>query len=456
MLNAKKEIIFKWIDDNRDKILSDFKELVKIPTLTGEEKDGQTFMAAEFEKMGLKTDTWQPDIKELFDKYPEVAQYPSRWQPEFDLPLKFEDTCTYEQLMSSPYADILNYDERPNVVGCLKGENNSKGHSLILNGHIDVVTIGNPNEWDVAPFGAEEKDGIIYGRGSCDMKGGLWSMTKALDAIISCGIKLNGDIYLESVVNEEHSGNGSLSCVARGYKADAAIIPEPTGSRNFSKCSGGGIYWEIFVKGKEAHTGSRWKEGKAHGISAIEKLPKIINGLMRKEAKENKDEICLSMGIGMVRGGNYATSTAKDCTISGVAYFSPALGTGITGLRKIKQIFKDVIDEASAEDPWLKENPPVIKYLHYDDAYQYPESSGFADVLIKAGKDVTGEELNEVTFSACDARHLGNQGKIPAVVYGPGDISLAHSLNESIKADEIIESAKIIASAICDWCGIAQ
>ena len=452
-LDDKRALVLEWIDRNHDDIIDGFKDLVRIPSLTGEEKEAQLFMSREFERMGLSVDMWDPDIKELFDKFPAVAQYPSKWQPEFDLPLKFDDVCTYEQLMSSPLADDLTYKDRPNVTGLLKGTGG--GRSIILNGHVDVVTVGDRDAWDEDPFAAAESDGRIYGRGSCDMKGGLWAMTKAVDALISCGIKLKGNVYLESVVNEEHSGNGSLSCIARGYSADAALVPEPTGAGKYSDCSGGGIYWEIFVKGKEAHTGSRWKEGKAHGISAIEKLPRIIDNLMDAEAYENRNETCLSMGIGMVRGGSYATSTAKDCVLSGVAYFSPALGTGTDGLENIKGIFRKAIEDSSKNDPWLREHPPEVKYLHYDDAYLYPSCSDFIDVFTAAGSRIIEHGLEKTTFSACDARHLGNQGGIPVIVYGPGDISMAHSLNEYIDKEEIITAAKVIAMTLCDWCGIS-
>ena len=445
-----KSLVTTWIDENKNDILESFKSLVRIPSLTGEEKEAQLFIAEELKKIGLKVEIWEPDMKELFDKYPKIAQYPSKWQPEFDLPLKFSDICTYEQLVSSPYADELNYKDRPNVIGILKGTRG--GRSIILNGHADVVTVGDPDKWDKDPFEAYEKNGRIYGRGTCDMKGGLWAMIKAVDAIVSCGIKLKGDICVQSVVNEEHSGNGSLACVSRGFTADAAIVPEPTGAENFSKSSGGGIYWEIRLQGLEAHTGSRWRNGRPNGISAIEKIPGIINGLMKKESEINAKETCLSLGIGTIKGGSYATSTAKECTMTGVAYFSPALGTGISGLDKIKNIFRDVIDDVQKKDPWLKEHPPQVKYLHYDDAYMYPDSSEFLSVLTSAGRSVLSKDLKEISFSACDARHLGNQGNVPTIVYGPGDISLAHSLNEYIETEEIIKAAKVIAAVLCDWC----
>lgn len=450
-MNSSKKAL-EWIENHRGEILSGFKELVRIPSLTGEEGEAQEYMKKLFLDLGLEVKCWEPDCQELFSAFPEVAQYPTCWQPELDLPLKFEDVCTYQQLINSPYREQLTYRGRPNVVGVLKGTGG--GRSLILNGHIDVVTIGDESGWEHGPFEAYEEKGRIYGRGTSDMKGGIWAMTKALEGLIRSGVRLKGDVILQSVVNEEHAGNGSLSCVAMGYKADGALVCEPTGSVCFSRTSGGGIYWEIKLKGKEAHAGSRWKNGKANGISAIEKVPLILSALLRKEAEENREEIKLSLGIGVIRGGEYATSTARQCTISGVVYFSSAFGTGVEGLRKIKTMFKEAVKEAASGDDWLSENPPEVAYLHYDDAYQYPESSPFLDVLRESGRAVLGKELGEISFSACDARHLGNRAETPTIIYGPGDLSLAHSLNESIEGEEIIQAAKVMAQLICGWCGI--
>ena len=448
------DIILNWVENNKEQIWKNFKTLVQIPSLTGEEAQAQSFVAKHLKALSTRVEMKEPNIKELFEKYPEIAQYPSSWQPELDLPLKFYDICTYEQLMNSPYAEKLTYKGRPNVVATLQGTGN--GRSLILNGHIDVVTIGDKNRWNCEPFGAQEKNGRIYGRGTSDMKGGLWAMITALEAIIRCGISLKGDVIVQSVVNEEHSGNGSLACVAEGYQADAALVCEPTGSKSYSKTSGGGVYWEMKLTGKEAHTGSRWKDGKANGISAIEKTPLLINALLAHEAEENKEQTKLSLGIGTIKGGDYATSTARECVISGVVYFSPALGTGVKGIQKVKALFANAIEEASKNDPWLLEHKPEVSYLHYDDAYCYPEDSEFASVLCHCGKKVLGKELEEISFSACDARHLGNQGGIPVIIYGPGDLSLAHSIDESIDKEDLISAVKVIACTICDWCGVEE
>ena len=447
----KEEIKFlSKVDEKQDEIIEALQTLVRIPSRTGEEGEIQKVQAVTFKQMGLEVDVWEPDIKELFDKYPEIAQYPSRWEPELDLPLRFPDKCTYEQLLNSGYIEKLNYKGRPNVVGILKGTGG--GRSLILNGHIDTVTIEPREQWIHDPFGAEIDEGKMYGRGTTDMKGGVVAMTKAVECIIKSGIKLRGDVILQSVVNEEHSGNGTLACIARGYKADAAIIIEPTGSNNISLKAATALYWRIKAKGREAHSGRRWRKGEMYGVSAIEKIPFIINGLLDLERNQNKKDIRFSLGIGKVKGGNYATSTARECVIDGVAYFTSELGIGVEGIGRAKDLIRNTVANSSKKDPWLRDNPAELYFLHYDDAYEVNSEEEILRTLIDVVKKVVSKEPRTAIQVGCDARHLVNQGRIPTLVYGPGDLSLAHSLDENINIEDLITTTKVLALAAYRWC----
>jgi len=198
-MNSQKVIKFRFPSFRRKPESSLFKELQTIwtPVFTG------VTTSCEF----IKVDVWEPDIKELFDKYPDVAQYPSHWQ--HDLILPYQNFPTYSNLVQSGKLNILNYKDRPNVVGTWKGLGGG-GRSLILNGHIDTVTIEPRDEWTHDPFGAEIEDGRMYGRGTSDMKSGIIAAMVALESLIELGVKLRGDVVFESVVNEEHAGNGTL------------------------------------------------------------------------------------------------------------------------------------------------------------------------------------------------------------------------------------------------------
>lgn len=168
-------------------------DLVRIPSLTGEEGAAQVFMTRQLESLGLAVERWEPDAGTLLARYPEVAQYPSHWQ--HDLILPYETLPTHEALVASGLDAVLSYRERPNVVGRLRGSGG--GRSLILNGHIDVVTVEPREAWTRDPFGGDIEDGRLYGRGAADMKGGLVTALAAIRALRDTGATLRGDLVFE-------------------------------------------------------------------------------------------------------------------------------------------------------------------------------------------------------------------------------------------------------------------
>jgi acetylornithine deacetylase len=140
------------------------------------------------------------------------------------------------------------FKNSPNIVAILKGkgknisineiaqqkQQDEKFSSIILNGHVDVVPEGEA-KWTDDVFSAKIENGKLYGRGTTDMKGGVFSSYLALKILKDLNIQLKGDVIFQSVVEEESGGAGTLSTVLRGYKADAAIIPEPTNMKIFPK-----------------------------------------------------------------------------------------------------------------------------------------------------------------------------------------------------------------------------
>ena len=443
--------LLQYVDDHKEEMIKFLGDLVKINSITGYEKEAQEFVRKKMDEIGAETEFLEPDLKQMFEKFPEVAQLPSIGEEGLDMPLMTDDKFTYEQIMASPFDRLKSYKDRPDVIGRIKGTGG--GRSLILNGHIDTVPIGDASKWKHDPFGAEIEDGKMYGRGSVDMKGGIATMLFAVEALQKLGIKLKGDLMMQSVVNEEHAGGGTLGAVAAGLTADAAIVTEPSGnSGTIEDGSNGGVYWQVVIKGREAHAGYRWKGGEQFGVSANEKSAFIIANLLKMESEVNKEGTRMSFCVGKLHGGTYATATAPECVINGVAYFYPQLGTGPAGINKVKKLIRDAV--FGVDDPWLKANPPELKFQHYDDAYKldYSRDAIFKNVAGSI-KDVLGlDHKVKVAGGGCDARHLGNQGGIPAIVYGPGSAALAHSTDEFIELDDYIKAIKVLAVAIYRWC----
>ncbi len=451
MDKIEKQIV-QYVEEHKESYIAFLQDLIRIPSITGYEKDAQEFVRKKISELGAETEFLEPDLKKMFELFPEVAQVPSIGEEGLDMPLMTEDKFTYEQLMASPFDRLKSYKDRPNLIGKLKGKGGGK--SLILNGHIDTVPVGDKSKWHVDPFGGEIKDGKLYGRGSVDMKGGVAAMVSAVEALTALKVPLSGDLMLQTVVNEEHAGGGALGIIADGYKADAAIVTEPAGPGGnvILDGNGGGVYWEVRIKGHETHAGSRWQNNKPFGISAIEKAALVVDSLIALEKGLNKEKTMMSLCIGTIKGGTYATATAAECVINGVAYFSPGLGTGKDGIVRVKKMLKDAA--LNIDDEWLKANPPVIKFQHYDDAYMLPpDKQEIKTVTEDVIRDIIGKEpVITQLGGGCDARHFGNQGNIPAIVYGPGDIKMAHSTDEFISLDDYIKGIKVLAVTIYRWC----
>ena len=438
-------------DRNEARSVAALAELVRVPSLTGEEADGQTHIAALLTALGAEVTLAEPDVDAMFARFPDIAQYPTHWQHDLILPYQYLPTS--EALAASGLADVLNYQGRPNVVAVFKGTGG--GRSLILNGHIDTVTVEPRDAWTRDPFGAEIVDGMMYGRGTSDMKGGLMAAVMALTYLREAGVTLRGDVIVQSVVNEEHAGNGTLDLVRRGITADAAIVLEPTENQVFVSHPGG-IYWQVDVPGVSRSPGVRWKAGVQEGVSAIERLPGVIDALLEVErdynaqlANEKLDEdlAAFSLVMGKIAGGHYETVTAGDLTLKGGAYFSGRVGS----VQDVMQRFRGAIAQANRADRFRCE-PASLSFLHHDDSTRQPAdiavARGMAATLAARGADGA---VRHGPF-CCDLRHLVNQCGIPAIIFGPGTIAQAHKPDEHIPLSEYLAAIGHLIAFIATWC----
>ena len=439
-------------DASEVRSLAALAAFVRIPSLTGEEAAGQAHVAQLLRDMGAEVDCTEPDMDAMFAAFPDIAQYPTHWQ--HDLILPYEALPTSAALRDSGLEGVLNYRDRPNVVGVLRGTGG--GRSLILNGHVDTVTIEPREAWTRDPFGAELEGGMMYGRGTSDMKGGLMAAILAMTYLREAGVALRGDVILQSVVNEEHAGNGTLDLVRRGITADAAVVLEPTENQVFVTHPGG-LYWQVDVPGIPRSPGARWNGTEQQGVSAIERLPEVIGALLAIERGYNAtpandprdaDVAAFSLVMGKIAGGHYETVTAGDLTLKGGAYFSGRVGR----VQDVMQRFRGAIGEANASSPHLRCDPVRVSFLHHDDSTTQPDSiavaQGMAATLAARGAPAA---VRHGPF-CCDMRHLVNQGGIPAIVFGPGTIAQAHKPDEHIPVAEYLAAIGHLIQFIHAWC----
>ena len=215
--NSRQKLLEK-IDQSRDKAVAFLRDMVVIPSVTGDEAQIQTFLSKYMTKIGLDVDMWETD---------------------------------WEQLKKHPgYRPVdRGYEGRPNIVATWKGTGG--GRSLMLNGHTDVIPVGGGEGWSDNPWSATIKNGRMYGRGTADMKSGVASHIMAVECLMAAGMKPKGDVYINVVIDEEVSGHGTLDTVIRGYKADAGISGETSDLAVQPACIGR-IWFEIEIHGKPA------------------------------------------------------------------------------------------------------------------------------------------------------------------------------------------------------------
>ena len=153
------------------------------------------------------------------------------------------------------------------------------GRDLLLNGHIDVVPVGDEAAWTTPPWDPAVRDGRVYGRGAVDMKGGLCCALFAAKAIRDSGVRLRGRLSVASVVGEEDGGTGTLATLLRGHTADGAVVVEPTRLRVVA-AQAGSLMFRLVVHGLSAHGSVR-----EEGVSAVEKFVPLFAALRRLEAE---------------------------------------------------------------------------------------------------------------------------------------------------------------------------
>jgi acetylornithine deacetylase len=367
------------------------------------------------------------------------------------------------------------YPGRPDLVGTVRGDGGPEARSLILNGHIDVVPAGDPAAWTHPPFAAEIADGKIWGRGAVDMKGGVAAMIAAVEAIQRAGVRLQGDVFLESVVDEETGGPGTAQTVEHGYRADAAIVVEPT---DFAiQPVEGGLEWlRVVVRGRSGHSAYRYRSVHAGGqgvaVNAIEKTAKILAAVqdLERHWAVHKRHPLLPAGIttinpGVMIGGTGGGQNGVPNVLTAVSTFPDycALELSLKYLpgeetASVRAEFEDHIARVAAADPWLREHPPEIEWGIRGVSFppvETPADHPFLAVLGDAATLATGSPaVLEGMVAVTDLAWLGGAG-IPGAIFGPGSLAgNAHGDDENIAVADLTRGTFALALAIAGWCGV--
>lgn len=347
------------------------------------------------------------------------------------------------------------YTDRPNLVAVLKGSGGGK--SIILNGHMDTVPLDDLAKWTHSPLSGEIVDGKLYGRGACDMKAGLVAMTLAAQYLCECYGRPKGDIIVQSVVDEEGGGNGTLACITEGYTADAAIVTEPTGLDIY--CASRGVFLlEVKVEGKPSHACFKWQ-----GVNALEKGIKIANGLAELERRwlaTRKHPLLPSptITLGQMEGGISAATVPGTCIMRFDVKYLPCETDAAGGLQPVSsdaivREVEDCIRTVCQGDEWLREHPAALNWYLSVMPHSIDMEHPLIGTLAQACDQVMGKHALSGLPSGADARHLQNNGKIPTVLFGPGSLANAHSIDEHVELAQYFTAIEVLAEMLRDWTG---
>lgn len=356
------------------------------------------------------------------------------------------------------------YPDEPLLVGV--SEPFGAKRTLTFNGHIDVAQVNPDESWDTPPFQPHLREGFLYGRGAADMKAGIAAAFWAIKTVLQAGAPLYHNVMLQVVSGEEAGEHGTKMLLEKGHRGDFAIIPEPTDLRI---CGQGGVVtmWVTIKSQKTYHDGVRARMihagGGIDGASAIEKMVKIISGMQELERSWAVTKSFPGMPFGsntinpaVIKGGRHPAFVADECALWYTVHFLPN-----ETLENVKTEVLDYLRRIAEADPWLCHNPPEVIFggtsMFRDRGEIFPASSvdvhhPSVEMLLRTFGQVLGR-APEVVIWPCvsDAGWFAEAG-VPVVICGPGALEDAHTVNEKISTDQVIEAAKLYAASILAFC----
>ncbi|NIK57433.1 M20/M25/M40 family metallo-hydrolase [Kribbella shirazensis] len=409
MVSEVERAVLDAIDDER--IVAELQELVRIPSVDGTaaEVEVQAWCAQRLQALGLTVDHWRLDVPEL------------NADPEF------------------PGMEV----ERPEAWGCVGVLGGDATPGLILNGHVDVV----PGD----AFDAVVEDGVMWGRGTCDMKGGVAAALGAVAAVVAAGIRLRKPLAVHTVIGEEDGGLGAFATLRRGHRGEACVIAEPTAG-SVIPANSGSLTFRLEVPGLATHGSTR-----SRGVSAIEKFTVVQTALLELERERNRDphpllahlDLANPLSVGTVNAGDWA-STVPDRLIAEGRY-GVRLGEGVADARAA---FEAAVAEACEKDDWLRDHPVTVSW----------PGGEFASGLLPEGDPLLADTLQAVADAGSavpavkgapygsDLRQYAAAG-IPTLQYGPGDVRYAHAADEHVVLADVLDAARAYALLAVRRCG---
>ncbi|WP_454304822.1 acetylornithine deacetylase [Staphylococcus epidermidis] len=406
--------------------------------------------------MGYQLDKRQFEILDMLVKF-NTESPPGRNTD----PLQDEIETLLKQLDFSIQREQL-YDNDSVIVATLKGHN-PQAPKLILNGHVDVASVDDDQYWQYPPFKLTNKDEWLYGRGVSDMKGGMSSLFYVLEQLHQEGVRPEGDIIVQSVVGEEVGEAGTKRACEIGPKGDLALVLDT--SENQALGQGGVITGWITVKSKNTiHDGARSQTihagGGLFGASAIEKMTKVIQSLNELERHWAVMKKSPGMPPGantinpaVIEGGRHPAFIADECRLWITVHYLPN-----ESYESVVDEIEEYLNKVAEADVWLRENPLEFEWggtsMIEDKGEIFPSFTvpthhpGFKQ-LEEAHEHIHNKKLEHgMSTTVTDGGWTAHFG-IPTILYGPGSLEEAHSVDEKIK--ELAQYSDVLYTFLKEW-----
>jgi acetylornithine deacetylase len=427
------------IEERRGEIADLLAELIRFDTTTRGEPDEpardeeplQSRLAAILEAAGAEVELWEPAPGEL-DRWP-------RQVPEG-----------------------LTFTGRPQMLARFGGTGSGGGHSLLFNGHIDVVSAEPRERWTSAPFAPEIRDGRLYGRGACDMKGGVAAMVVAAEVMAAEGALPAGDLLVNTVTDEEWNGAGSLAAVAHGVAADAGVIPEATDFEPWIACRGV-VNPTVTVRGRPGHAEMPqpdWREGGA--VNAIEKAVIVLESvreLRERWARNASEHPLLKPGElvpTMIEGGEWWVNYPASCTVVVDVTYLPQQGDAEGGWAAgLEREIEEWVGTAARRDPWLAANPPSFEWGTNLAPAEIEPDHPIVACALEAGA-AAGRPGSVAALQGWHDAATFTRFGTPTISYGPSGLSndgetMAHAIDEYVPVDDLVATAQALALIAMRW-----
>ena len=349
---------------------------------------------------------------------------------------------------------LIGYEGRDNVVA-VHQPSRGGGRSLALQGHVDVVPEGAADMWATPPFVADIRGGRMYGRGAGDMKAGIVSYCMAFKALSLAGLQPAGVVQMQSVIEEECTGNGALAAMLALPPTDAVIIPEPGPGLPAIYTAEVGVVWAwITVSGRPAHV----RDMQA-GVNAIEAAMAIAARFKDYEREMNRAERVhvafrgvnhpVNINLGSIEGGEWNSSVPTRARIG----LRVGVMMGYTAAQTRADIERIVAE--SGRDGSLGSAKASVEFRGFmADPCVFDMNAPIVQAATRNFAEVSGLTLRDYPATGLtDGRFFALYQNTPVACFGP-DAQEIHGIDESVGLDSMHHITQTIALTIADWCGI--